>query len=56
MAEVTISAKAASIVKYEVQVEKDKDQKIVDGIEKEKAVAEGKWKAVQPALDEVKLH
>lgn len=52
MAEVTVSAEAATVVKNEVQVVKDKAQKIVDGIEKEKAFAEEKLKAAQPALDE----
>ncbi|XP_067331791.1 dynein axonemal heavy chain 8-like [Channa argus] len=52
VAEVTVSAEAATIVKNEVQTVKDKAQKIVEGIGKEKAVAEDKLKAAKPALEE----
>uniref|UniRef100_A0A671YW64 Dynein axonemal heavy chain 8 n=1 Tax=Sparus aurata TaxID=8175 RepID=A0A671YW64_SPAAU len=52
VAEVTVIAEAATIVKNEVQVVKDKAQKIVDGIGKEKAIAEGKLEAARPALEE----
>ncbi|KAM4587304.1 dynein axonemal heavy chain 8-like [Odontesthes bonariensis] len=52
LAEVTVSAKAATIVKNEVQVVKDRAQKIVDGIEYEKAIAEEKLEAARPALEE----
>ncbi|KAM8728478.1 dynein axonemal heavy chain 8-like [Acanthopagrus schlegelii] len=52
VAEVTVIAEAATIVKNEVQVVKDKAQKIVDGIGKEKAIAEGKLEAAKPALEE----
>ncbi|XP_033874388.2 dynein axonemal heavy chain 8-like [Acipenser ruthenus] len=52
LAEVTVSAEAASIVKNEVQLVKDKAQKIVDGIGKEKAYAEVKLEAAKPALEE----
>ncbi|XP_037304127.2 dynein axonemal heavy chain 8-like [Pungitius pungitius] len=52
VAEVTVSAEAATIVKNEVQVVKDKAQKIVDGIEMEKSIAEGKLEAAKPALAE----
>ncbi|GLD50869.1 dynein heavy chain 8, axonemal [Lates japonicus] len=52
VAEVTVSAEAATIVKNEVQVVKDKAQKIVEGIEKEKAIAEEKLEAARPALEE----
>ncbi|KAM9349881.1 dynein axonemal heavy chain 8-like [Symphorus nematophorus] len=54
VAEVTISAEAATIVKNEVQIVKDKAQKIVDGIGKEKAIAEEKLEAARPALEEAK--
>uniref|UniRef100_A0A3Q1JKI8 AAA+ ATPase domain-containing protein n=1 Tax=Anabas testudineus TaxID=64144 RepID=A0A3Q1JKI8_ANATE len=54
VAEVTISAEAATIVKNEVQIVKDKAQNIVEGIEKEKAVAEEKLEAAKPALEEAK--
>uniref|UniRef100_A0A667YRJ5 Dynein, axonemal, heavy chain 5 like n=1 Tax=Myripristis murdjan TaxID=586833 RepID=A0A667YRJ5_9TELE len=52
VAEVTVSAEAATIVKNEVQVVKDKAQKIVEEIEKEKAIAEVKLEAAKPALEE----
>lgn len=48
----TVSAKAATIVKNEVQVVKDRARKIVDGIEIEKSIAEGKLEAARPALEE----
>uniref|UniRef100_A0A8C9XD04 Dynein axonemal heavy chain 8 n=1 Tax=Sander lucioperca TaxID=283035 RepID=A0A8C9XD04_SANLU len=54
VAEVTVSAEAATIVKNEVQVVKDRAQKIVDGIEKEKAFAMEKLEAAKPALEEAK--
>uniref|UniRef100_A0A8C9WHP3 Dynein axonemal heavy chain 8 n=1 Tax=Scleropages formosus TaxID=113540 RepID=A0A8C9WHP3_SCLFO len=52
LAEVKVSAEAASIVKNEVQIVKDKALSIVQGIEKEKAVAEVKLEAAKPALQE----
>ncbi|CAB1339925.1 unnamed protein product [Coregonus sp. 'balchen'] len=52
LAEVTVSAEAATIVKAEVQIVKDRALKIVEGIEKEKAFAEVKLKAAKPALAE----
>ncbi|KAI3374766.1 hypothetical protein L3Q82_021323, partial [Scortum barcoo] len=54
VAEVTVSAEAATIVKNEVQIVKDKAQKIVQGIEKEKAIAKEKLEAARPALEEAK--
>lgn len=48
----TVSAEAATIVKNEVQVAKDTAQKIVNGIEIEKAIAEEKLEAARPALEE----
>lgn len=54
MAEVTVSAEAATIVKNAVQVVKDKALKIVEGIEKEKAFAHEKLEAAKPALEEAK--
>ncbi|KAM6989324.1 dynein axonemal heavy chain 8-like [Tautogolabrus adspersus] len=54
VAEVTVSAEAATIVKNEVQIVKDRAQKIVDEIEKEKAFAEEKLEAAKPALEEAK--
>lgn len=47
-----ISAEIATTVKNEVQIVKDKALKIVEEIEKEKAVAEVKLKAAEPALEE----
>ncbi|KAM6954364.1 dynein axonemal heavy chain 8-like [Aplochiton taeniatus] len=52
LAEVTVSAAAASVVKNEVQIVKDRALKIVEGIETEKAYAEVKLKAAKPALEE----
>ncbi|XP_066532241.1 dynein axonemal heavy chain 8-like isoform X2 [Hoplias malabaricus] len=52
LAEVTVSAQAASVVKNEVQIVKDKALKIVEEIEKEKAIAEFKLEAARPALEE----
>lgn len=52
LAEVKISAEIATAVKNEVQIVKDKAQKIVQEIQKEKAVAEVKLKAAEPALEE----
>uniref|UniRef100_A0A3B4XA16 Dynein axonemal heavy chain 8 n=1 Tax=Seriola lalandi dorsalis TaxID=1841481 RepID=A0A3B4XA16_SERLL len=54
VAEVTVSAEAATIVKNEVQVVKDRAQKLVEGIGKEKAIAEEKLEAARPALEEAK--
>uniref|UniRef100_A0A8C4E9U5 AAA+ ATPase domain-containing protein n=1 Tax=Dicentrarchus labrax TaxID=13489 RepID=A0A8C4E9U5_DICLA len=54
VAEVTVSAEAATIVKNEVQVVKDRAQKIVEGIGQEKAYAEEKLEAAKPALEEAK--
>ena len=47
----TVSAEAATIVKNGVQIVKDRAQKIVDGIETEKAFAEEKLEAAKPALE-----
>ncbi|NWU68766.1 DYH8 protein, partial [Pterocles burchelli] len=52
LAEVTESAEAASKVKNEVQIVKDKAQKIVDEIDAEKVIAEKKLEAAKPALEE----
>lgn len=52
LAEVKISAEIATAIKNEVQIVKDKAQKIVQEIQKEKAVAEVKLKAAEPALEE----
>lgn len=52
VAEVTVSAEAATIIKNEVQVVKDKAQKIVDEIGVEKAIAEKKLEAAKPALED----
>lgn len=48
----TVSAEAATIIKNEVQVVKDKAQKIVDEIGVEKAIAEKKLEAAKPALED----
>lgn len=52
LAEVKVSAEAASKVKNEVQAVKDKAQKIVDEIDIEKMKAENKLEAAKPALEE----
>lgn len=52
LAEVKISAEIATAVKNEVQIVKDKAMKIVQEIQAEKAVAEVKLKAAEPALEE----
>ncbi|KAG8512009.1 Dynein heavy chain 8, axonemal, partial [Galemys pyrenaicus] len=52
LAEVTVSAQAASKIKNEVQEVKDKAQKIVDEIDSEKVKAETKLEAARPALEE----
>lgn len=52
LAEVKISAEIATAIKNEVQIVKDKAMKIVEEIQKEKAVAEVKLKAAEPALEE----
>ncbi|POI27762.1 hypothetical protein CIB84_008490, partial [Bambusicola thoracicus] len=52
LAEVKVSAEAASKVKNEVQAVKDKAQKIVDEIDVEKMKAESKLEAAKPALEE----
>ncbi|XP_029959357.1 dynein heavy chain 8, axonemal-like [Salarias fasciatus] len=52
VAEVTVSAEAATVVKNEVEKVKDKAQKIVEGIERERAIAEEKLEAARPALEE----
>lgn len=52
LAEVKISAEIATAVKNEVQIVKDKAMKIVQAIQAEKAVAEVKLKAAEPALAE----
>ena len=50
LADVTEKAAAAEVVKASVQKVKDKAQHIVDEIESEKAIAEGKLSAAAPAL------
>ncbi|KAJ1148144.1 hypothetical protein NDU88_000984 [Pleurodeles waltl] len=52
LAEVAVSAQASSVVKEEVQLVKDKAQKIVDEIALEKIKAESKLVAAKPALEE----
>uniref|UniRef100_A0AAV2K4G4 AAA+ ATPase domain-containing protein n=2 Tax=Knipowitschia caucasica TaxID=637954 RepID=A0AAV2K4G4_KNICA len=54
VAEVTVSAEAATIIKNEVQIVKDRAQKIVEEIGHEKAIAEEKLEAAKPALEEAK--
>lgn len=50
--DVTVKAQAAQKVKAQVQIVKDRAQAIVDGITKDKAVAEAKLEAAAPALAE----
>ncbi|XP_035999780.1 dynein heavy chain 8, axonemal [Fundulus heteroclitus] len=52
LAEVTVSAEAANKVKDEVEIVAQRAQTLVDGIGKEKAIAERKLEKAKPALDQ----